>query len=84
MSNSSKRHAKTKNMKFACHYLIIRKINLNCFEIDRDTCYNKKEHKILGNYSAPVVGGTDVNVKNDQIGFVKNICSVLLLNFNNQ
>ena len=71
-------------MKFTCNYLIIRKINLNCFEIDKDTCYDKKEHKKLGNYSAPVVGGTYMNVKNDKIVLVKNPCSVLLLNINNQ
>ena len=78
MSKSQMRNEKTKNMKFTCNYLIIRKINLNCFEIDRDICYDKKEHKIFGNYSAPVVGGTYVTVKNDQIGFIKNRCSILL------
>ena len=59
-------------------------MNLNCFEIDRNTCYDNKEHKILENYSAPVVEGTYVNLKNDLIGFVKNPCSVLLVNINNQ
>ena len=34
------------------------KNKLNCFEIDRDICYDKKEHKKIGNNRAPVVGGT--------------------------
>ena len=71
MSKSPVRDGKTKNMKLPCTYLINGKINWNCFEIDRDICYDKKEHKKIGNNSAPVVGETYVYVKNDQIRFLK-------------
>ena len=72
MSKSPMRNAKKKkNMKFTCNYLIIRKINLNCFEIDKYTCYDKKEHKKLGNYSAPVVGETYATSKMTKLDLSK-------------
>lgn len=50
------RKEKTDNMSLSCTYLIIYNINTNCFKIDRETRYKRKEHKILEQFSASVVG----------------------------